>query len=192
LQQRLIDKRTTANFPSYCRAFTPAQLKRPGVQKQLLANGEAAADVRNTIEAAVPNFAAVIPFLHKAFAPDERAAIRGRKALSRFIINKIVAESMQTVFTMFSHDPKIRKAPEYDELINSYTFRFAMCATLLASDWAARGGARDAKAATIRNDLIDSHIATCATYFDGFLSDDNKSQWIYRRAADILALMRTM
>ena len=163
LQQRLIHSAATARFSTYCRALTPAQLERVGIQEQLLANGEAAADLQKSIEAAVPNFVAVIPDVHKALTGDERAVIRGREALSSLIVNKIVGESMRTAATLFSRDPRVRVAPDYDSLINDYTFRFAICANLLAIDWAARGGATGAKTSTMLNALIASPIATCDT-----------------------------
>jgi hypothetical protein len=98
---------------------------------------------------------------------------------------------MDTSRLLFEGDSRISRFPSYDELLNHYTFRYSLCGQLLAVRWGAHGGADGAKIRRLRNDLIDLHFATCATYFDGLMSEDRKSVSIYRQANEILQIMRT-
>jgi hypothetical protein len=190
LQKRLIDEHSTRSFSKYCKQLVAAKSGDQSVQTQLLANGKAAVDVLNSIEAAVPKFTGAISLIASKFTPQERRQIRERETFPRALINKLVNQVLDTAVIIFANDPRTQSLPDYDTLLNRYTFRYTLCGQLLTLLWGAQGGASGARLATVRNDLIDLHFATCATYFDGLLSGDLKTQSIYRRAVHILNLMK--
>jgi hypothetical protein len=50
------------------------------------------------------------------------------------------------------------------------------------------GGNNSISAQNIRNQVIDATIASYATYFDGFLSNDNRAQEVYGTTCDLLKI----
>ncbi|HMH29077.1 MAG TPA: hypothetical protein VK580_10855 [Steroidobacteraceae bacterium] len=190
LQRRLIDEKQTKDFPLYCRALGTAKAESFGIQLQLLANGSAAAKIIQEIEAGAPKFTDAISLLMPRYSSEDRALIRQGGVLTRQALDTLVNAAMETARDLFASALRLNVRPGYDELLNHYTFRYALCGQLLALRWGAHGGAEGAKLERMRNDLIDLHFAVCATYFDGFLSADQKSQGIYRQAREILRLMR--
>src|SRR5271167_4099618 len=181
LQRRLIDEKQSKNFPLYCRALGTAEAQSVGTRLQLLANGSAAAKIVQEIEAGVPKFNEAISLITPRYSSEDRDSIRQDGVLTRQALDTLVNSAMETARTLFSGALRLNVLPSYDELLNHYTFRYALCGQLLALRWGAHGGAEGVKLERMRNDLIDLHFAVCATYFDGFLSSDQKSQGIYRQ-----------
>ena len=190
LQRRLIDEKQTKGFPLYCRALGTAKADSFGIQLQLLQNGSAAAKIVREIEAGVPKFTEAISLLMPRYSSEDRDLIRRGGILTRHGLDTLVNSAMETARTLFSGALRLNVRPNYDELLNHYTFRYALCGQLLALRWGAHGGADGVKLERMRNDLIDLHFAVCATYFEGFLSNDQQSQGIYRQASEILRLMK--
>jgi hypothetical protein len=190
LQRRLIDEKQTKDFPLYCKALGTAKADSSGTHLQLLANGSAAAKIVQEIEAWVPKFTEAISLIAARYSSEDRALIRQGGILTRRALDTLVSSAMDTARILFSGPLRLSLMPSYDEMLNHYTFRYALCGQLLALRWGAHGGADGVKMERMRNDLIDLHFAVCATYFDGFLSSDQKSQRLYRQASEILCVMK--
>jgi hypothetical protein len=190
LQRRLIDENQTKDFPLYCKALGTAKVDSSGTHPQMLANGSAAAKIVQEIEAGVPKFTEAISLITPRYSSEDRALLRQGGVLSRQALDTLVNSAMDTSQILFSGALRLNVRPSYDELLNHYTFRYALCGQLLALRWGAHGGAEGAKLERVRNDVIDLHFAVCATYFDGFLSSDQNSQRIYRQAIEILRVMK--
>lgn len=58
--------------------------------------------------------------------------------------------------------------------------------TALRCDCVASGGAEDVKPEKLRNDMVDVTFATYATFFDGILSCDKKTNQLYQDTCGIL------
>lgn len=71
-------------------------------------------------------------------------------------------------------------------LPNTFLFRYATAGYIVALRRIKEGGANGASPEKIRNDLVDAMIATYATYFDGFLSEDERANEIYGTTSELL------
>ncbi len=79
------------------------------------------------------------------------------------------------------------KPPPAKELPHTFVFHFTVCAFAHALQWNAMGGVE--KPEKLVNDLIDANIATFATFFDGFMSEDARAAAIHRNASFLLKLL---
>ena len=88
---------------------------------------------------------------------------------------------------LFRKHPSVKALSRFDEVPNTFIFRNALCMYLLALEWAAFGGVKDASPDRLRNDMIDMNFAAYATFFDGLLSADAKLVRIHQDARLLLA-----
>ena len=181
LQRRLIDNAQTDNFPSYVQQLYQAQRGDISIQKLLLDHGREATRhldrmlVSNTTGTAIDDIA-------KLYSKEERRTIRLGETYSDDLIDKIVRNIFQIARLAFSNHPNVRKIPVYAELPNTFIFRVSLCIYLLALDWGAKGGVRNANQKTLRNDFVDMLFAAYATYFDGLMTADAKLLRIHSKA----------
>lgn len=182
LQRRLIDRVQTDEFPAYVRHLAAARNGHHGLQAQLLDHGrEATAHLdRMLIDAETTGEA--IQGISTIFSKDERACIRRGETPPRETVNKIVKNVLTVAGQAFGQHPDAKFIPGYSELSNTFIFRAALCTYLLALDWAAHGGVKDAAPERLRNDFVDMNFAAYATYFDGLMSSDKKTIRLHTEA----------
>jgi len=137
----------------------------------------------------VPKFTQAIQLIAAQYSSEERRLIRRAMALAGGGRQACQLNNVYRKDAICERLTRCKTAP-YDEALNRYTFRFSLCGQLLAVRWGALGGALGSNVATMRNDLIDLQFITCATYFDGLLSTDQKAQLISRQASAILQVMQ--
>lgn len=182
LQRRLIDAGQTKGFAIYAKHLRQAQGGSTHFQRQLLDHGkEATAHLNRMLEDA-GTAGSVIEDIAKLYSKDERRAIRLGGQYPSSMIDKTVRNVMEIAAQAFRYHPNVHKAPSYSELPNTFIFRVALCTYLLALDWSAHGGARDASPARHRNDFVDMTFAAYATYFNGLLTADAKVGHIHSEA----------
>jgi hypothetical protein len=128
----------------------------------------------------------VLDVFIKSYSIDERSAIRTGQTYTPELKDKIVHMILLLAGSLFSEHPKVNALPTYNDLPNTYIFRMSLCTYLLALEWGVLGGSQSVKIERLRNDIVDMHFATYATYFDGLLSSDSKPKRIYRAARDFL------
>jgi hypothetical protein len=87
---------------------------------------------------------------------------------------------------MFMAHGYFKKQPPTRTLSNAFIFRYAVAGYVVALRCIKEGGAQGASAKNIGNQIIDAMIATYATYFDGFLSEDKGAQQIYETTGNLL------
>ncbi len=189
LQKRLIHQAQTREFAKYARGIHLAKNGNLALQRQLLKHGkEATAHLDRMLEDA-KSTGAVFDDLAKAYSKDERRLVRNRQSYTPEMVDKIVRSVIRTAGKIFKDHPSVKVLPTYEELPNTFIFRAALCGYLLALDWGARGGAKDARAGTLRNDMIDMNFAAYATFFDGLLSADAKVNRIHQEARLFLSAL---
>ena len=186
LQHRLIDHDQTRGFPKYCDRLLAAKLGDVYLREQLLHKGrEADAQMARVLADAI-NIPVAIDEIAKTFIDAERKIIRTGLPLSEQLASKVIKYILLLTQSLFSRHPRHAVVRSFDELVDTFLFRWALCSFLWALDWISMGGPYGGKAEKIRNDLVDVNFATFATYFDGLLSMDEKARRIYQQAAIVL------
>lgn len=189
LQRRLIHDGVTAGFPEYCRHL---MAETAPFARQSATKGQNAEAILSTIMANVQPMKEALPTLGDAYSDEARSAMREDRVPDAATIDVMMRNSIRVAALICADHPNIRRRPKdfndqsFDAFLNTYVFRLALCGQLLALHWAAFGGLPDAKPNTVRNDLIDLQVATCATYFDGLLTNDQRLRRIHRYACGVL------
>lgn len=192
LQRRLIDSGLTSGFPDYIRKLNHAER---GHQPFRLEIETKAADAQHQLHrmlADAADVAKIFDTLAVDFDKEERRRIRDGEPFTEKMIDTSIRAVMDVSIILFRSHPRSPRVPVYKELPNTFIFRNALCCYLIALQWASIGGAKDAKNHKVRNDMVDSHFITYATYFDGLLTDDAKALLLYKRAKEVLVeVLRT-
>lgn len=186
IRPQLIDAYQTSTFGVYCQALRRAEAGEANLRDEILMMGrDADSQLERMLADAAPMGKAFVE-LASHFTKKERHQIRTDDFYSDALLLKILQNTMEValdIFNRFSLSPG-------PELYDTFIFRNALCCYMLALEWGVQGGAQQAGHGKIRNDMVDTHFATYATYFDGLLSDDNKANRIYTRASRVLQIIR--
>lgn len=189
LQKRLIDDKQTKEFSEFSRGLRLAKTGNLSCQKQLLDHGrEATAHLERMAEDAKLT-GEVFARIAGLYSKEERTLLRSGLPYTSEMIDRIVKSIITIAAEAFSNHPMVRARPSFHELPNTFIFRASLCMYLLALDWAARGGAKDAKPLNLRNDIVDTNFAAYASYFDGLLSADAKASRIHQEARIFLSAL---
>lgn len=116
------------------------------------------------------------------YSKVERQAVRSKAAYPPGFTDKTTRNIIWVAARMFQDHPDVRQLPSGKELPNTFIFRVALCMYLLALEWEANGGIKDAKPERVRNDMVDTFLAAYATYFIGLLTADAKVKRIHAEA----------
>lgn len=182
LQRRFIDEAQTASFPKYTRQLRQAKNGNHGIQQQLLNHGrEATAHLDRMLNDAQTT-GAVIDDIAKLYSKEERQTVYLGQAYSSSMVDKTVRNILYVAATAFRDHPSTHETPRYDELVNTFIFRVALCTYLLVLDRAACGGGKNVAPAKLRNDLVDMNFVAYATYFDGLMTADARMLRIHTEA----------
>lgn len=186
LQRRLIDEKQTRQFRDYCRMLRKAKQGNRKIQERLLHLGRDATTHMQRLIADATKMASNFETLAKTFTHGDLRALRIGARPSEAMLDRIPKDIMWTAAFMFRDHPQVKKLPRWKEAPNTFIFRAALCMYLWALRWISVGGAKGAKAETIRNDLIDLSFAAYATFFDGLLTSDKKLAALHKDAKQIL------
>lgn len=183
LQRRMIDEAQSLQFREYCRDLQRAELGDHSLEQQLLDLGRAADEQMARILTDAMKMPDVIDELAKRFTDNELKIIRTRSRYTHELIGKLLNSVVELARLLFERHPHAVVVKNIDELPNTFLFRYALCAMLWALEWIAVGGAGNVtRFDRLRNDIVDTNFATFATYFDGFMTADEKPRIIYERA----------
>lgn len=123
--------------------------------------------------------------LIKKFTKEERSKIRDDDIYTAPLLDKIIQNTIDIALDIFNR----LLINSGSELYSTFIFRNSLCCYLLALEWGVMGGAKKAKHERLRNDMVDTHFATYATFYDGLLSEDIKAVRIYTRASRIIKII---
>jgi hypothetical protein len=186
LQKRLIDAPRTRDFAKYCEQIERARAGDVRLQAQMLERGREAGAIADRVLAAAPDFTEGRRQIASLYTEAELRTIRTRGVMSKDLGDKISKNVLLLAAILFRDHPQVTEWPDAETLTNRYLFRYALCAHLWLLDWVAHGSQEGANPARVRNDIFDLHFATCATYFDGLMSSDEKALRIYHEAMRLL------
>jgi hypothetical protein len=186
LQRRLVNVPLTSEFGLFCKNLAAAHSGSTPLASQLRSLGVEARAHLARVEADARGFADASVEVARLFSPQERHDIVHADRYTENLMRKLIFNVMHLSAVIFDRHPSVRRLPSSTELFNTYIFRSSLCVLLLAFDYALVGGVAGKSTARIRNDMVDSHFATYATFFDGLLSKDVRSNWLYRMTAIVL------
>lgn len=186
LQRRLIDASQTSGFTDFVQKL---KLAESGYQPMIDELLEKAKDANEQLHKMLADAASIAPAfgdLTTGFTKEERRIVRDNEPFTMKMVDTLIKLVIEVSGEIFRAHPKAPPKLTYEQLPNTFIFRNSLCCCLLALDWTASGGTRDVKSHKIRNDMIDSHFVTYATYFDGLLSNDAKALRLYSRTKWVL------
>ena len=189
LQRRLVDFPRSHEFGWFCRSVAAARSGQSDIAKQLQELGQQARLHMSRIEADARGFADAGVEAAHLFQPAERVAIVSARRLDPNLNSKLLKNLMTLALFLFERHPEVRRLPRWSELTNTYIFRASICSLMLGFEYASVGGVANKAVARIRNDMVDSHFATYATFFDGLMSKDDLTLRLYGRTKRVLHLV---
>ena len=179
LQKRMIDEKTTSRLPKFFKNLDKAyagdiQAKRSLEEKGIEA-GKAYQEVLKDIENSRRAMMSVTSMYGQTKEYDSKV----------FMDNVLLLT--EALFSKHSDKyPDIDKLLESDYLHNMFTFRFSLCVHLLIYQWGYERGLETVNQNKLKNDMVDMIYVAYASYFDGFLTRDNKARYIFEIAVKIL------
>jgi hypothetical protein len=182
LARRLIDERATADFKRYCQQLARARAGDQRLLAQILRRGREASAISDRILAGIPDVTEGRRQIASLYSPAEQRILRTHGVIPKELGDKVLSHVALLAALLLRDHPSVTERPDVETVCNRYLFRYALCAHLWTLDWMA-DGSNESSDARVRNDVIDLHFATCATYFDGLLSSDAKAMRVYREAA---------
>jgi len=188
LQRRLIHNGQTSGFPDYIRKLNEAERGHGPFIEEIRKMAVDASWQLHRMLADAADLAQIFDSLAIDFDREERRKIRDGEPFTARMVDTLIKAVMHVSMTLFRNHPRSPRVPVFKELHNTFIFRNSLCCYLLALEWAATGGAKTARDHKIRNDMVDSHFITYATFFDGLLTEDAKALRLYKRAKEILAV----
>ena len=191
LQRRLVDVPRTREFGLFCRNLARAHVGNTALGSQLQELGKESRAHLARVEEDARGFASTSVEAARIFTMEERRQILAPRPLSAELHRKLLLQVMHLSAVVFDLHPAVRRLPTPAELINTYIFRSSLCHLLLGFEYASFGGVPGKAAARIRNDMVDSHFATYATFYDGLLSRDELTNRLYLATTQVLHRFRT-
>lgn len=183
-QRRLIDHDQTLYFATLCKSLESASDSY--VRDQLLSLGSHADAHMQLMIRDAKKLAALLPDFLSEYDEAELTQLR-KKEISPELARKVTRQIMMSTAERL-RTAGIRKAPTFDELLDTLTFREMLCMHI----WMLLkvGGTLPTNPAKIRNDVVDATFAAYATFFDGLLSKDAMPNEIYLIAASFLRVFK--
>jgi len=190
LQRRLIDVPRTKEFGIFCRNLARAHSGNGPLVSQLKELGEESRAHMARVEGDARGFAEASVEAARIFTSDEREQILAPGSLFPALRRKLLLQVIHLSAVVFEMHPAVKRQPSSEELLNTYIFRSSLCHLLLGFKYATVGGVAGKATTRIRNDMVDSHFATYATFYDGVLSGDELTNHLYRATKRVLSRFR--
>lgn len=188
LTRRMVDEKSSTGFAEYARRLKAAENGHAETIGELSAQKKDAKHQIDRMLEDAENIAPIFEHLAAGFDKDARKVIVSRKAFTVHMIEALIPSVMEVAANSFKYHPIKPRVPNLKELPNTFIFRNSLCCYLVALKRAANGSTKmkDVRLDKIRNDMIDTHFATYATYFDGFMTADEGASWLHQRTTEIL------
>lgn len=186
LQRRRIHREETQSFKAWCEKLELARRGDKELVKQFASKCErASADLANLAKGQ-ETYAANLAEHAKHYSEAELKILRKNEPITPEILKKIKGHIVDLAGALFDAHPYWKKHPAVKNLPNTFLFRYAISGYVVALRRIKEGGANEASAEKIRNDLIDAMIVAHATYFDGLSSQDQKAKEIHETTCELL------
>ncbi|HEX7855325.1 MAG TPA: hypothetical protein VF503_16705 [Sphingobium sp.] len=190
LKKRYTDGRNSIAFRKWCKKREQAKRGDKEIEAQILRWGKQAEGQLSDMLGNMQGFADNIDDATDQFTAAELAIVRKDEPYTDDIVVKILDGAMSLALKFFALHPGIKKLPEAYELLDTFIFRFSLCAYLHALRWRASGGAAGALHERMRQDVIDVTYAAYGLCFDGLLTKDKMPKEIYEKACSLLSVFK--
>jgi hypothetical protein len=187
-RELLLDKNQTNDFRHFSSLSKMTGVLHPNVVQMVDRNGaEAQYRLARIREDEEKMYAGLIA-MQDDFSERERKMIRKGLAMKEELIaGKICGNARSFAVELASAHPSLRYIPFETINIEAFVFRYALCAQLLLVKWIKDNSPNLLGSKRIVNDQIDIIFATCALYYDGLLTKDNRLSAIYTDARMLLS-----
>ena len=182
----MVDERQTKGFRAFCTHLLAAQNGDASIQRQVNSMRQEANQQMDRIESDAANLPIALDQITKRYTQDELRVIRTGAPITESVAHKFFENTLILAGILFAGHPAVSGLPSWKRLYDTYLFRFALCAQLLALRWAASGNPHKLKAERIRNDIVDISFSASATYYDGIITHDRKLASIYEECKAVL------
>jgi hypothetical protein len=183
----LEEREQTEGFRDFCLGVRLAISGNEELKGQIIEKGIKASELSVTFRDNAAKIAGGIVELTKSFKIGHLQAIKKRGIYPADLCDKVIKDILLVSALLFSKYSSINHIPQAAQLRNSFAFRLAICAYILALRWISDGGPATVSMDKLNNDIVDMHYIAYATYFDGLLSRDRKMNEIYGDTCYMLA-----
>jgi len=191
LVRRMIDRKETKAFPKFCQNLARAKAGNPAIERQILKHGREADMQMERILSDAAIFNEIYADVSRMFTPDEIRHFRvGTGSYTPDMVIKSMDFVTAVAIRLMQHHPHGVRTPTYGELPNMFIFRASLCHFIGFLRWLREGGQADTKPGKVRNDLVDTILATYATYFNGIFSHDKRLRNLFGEANFLLGLIK--
>ncbi|MEH6487692.1 hypothetical protein [Hyphomonas oceanitis] len=118
--------------------------------------------------------------------------IRKSAPTDAILSRKIAITTAQVAKQIVDENSDILPYPTLTEISTSFGFRASLIQHLHYIEWTINGSPTNVSEAKRKNDAVDNMIIAMATYYDGFISSDQRSKERYRSAKHILTGIRAV
>jgi hypothetical protein len=186
LQKRLIDRRKSAEFGSFCKAVNLAASGDGIMPDAILREARIAKSHIDSLAAAAPTILDLFRANLARFAPDEIGILRSRLPRPWPVQEKLLDLVFESAGEVARGANLHTRRQSAADIVNLPVVRYCLCMALLFIRWIENGRQPDVRNDKIANDVIDANIAAYSTYFDGVLSGDGGVQSLAAEARYIL------
>ncbi|RUX28577.1 hypothetical protein EOA23_15070 [Mesorhizobium sp. M2A.F.Ca.ET.042.01.1.1] len=130
-----------------------------------------------------------LPEMAEVYTADEIRRFRTSNKFTQSMLEKIFGSAEQICETLFASygrvppsDPRLR--------LDTYLYRFSLAIMMYMIWWLRKGSQIPKRHDRAHNDFIDLSFAVHATYFDGFMTEDEKANWMYTQLSGALHAVR--
>jgi hypothetical protein len=188
LQRRIIDKKTTTGFPNWSALTKEAEAGDENLQAQITRKCEMAAEDLAAIAKKQETYAENLAAHSKKYTATELKILRTGEPVTPELFSKISENIFEMARSQFAADGHFKRLPFARDLANTFIFRYAVSGYVHVLRCIKDGGMNGASPDNIRNSLVDALFAAYASYFDGFLSNDKRSQEVYGTTCELLQI----
>lgn len=187
LTRRMIDTQQTSQFSSYCKLIGKAKEGDFSIMHQVRNLKNLASEHMADMLDDVDHFIEGIQLIHQVYTSKEKEILNKRVHVPIELKIKV----MDLILELTELLRKLHGRPTFNEpkqIRNTLIFRQSVCLHALTFFYLRRGFRPDQNTnkEKVRNDLIDTHYSSLATFFDGLLSHDTKQREVYEEAKVIL------
>lgn len=162
----------------------------PAVAAYLRAKWDEAADLNQSmIEGAVDILVSLPELQEQMFSAAEVGIIRRKERHTQAMFGSIFGAAEQ-LWESISDAMDLRWREQAPVKASALQFRIALGIVINLLWWISHGSQSKKKIEATRNDVIDIFLAAQATYFDGFLTRDDKALWIHDNLKGALGAYR--
>jgi hypothetical protein len=171
---RMINKKETKAFKSFCEQLDLAKNGNSSIIRQLRERGKWADRHLDSMLEKPGEVAEVLVEFSKIFSSAELKSIRKNEEMSYEMKTKFLQLVLEIAAQARSLNPRHLKIPRFKDRWNCFIHRYAVCQAVQLL-FMIQHGKTDSKPEDARNDAVDLIQCTYATYYNGIMTRDKQA-----------------